>query len=63
MQQLVELSKKDWLKENVATNSMKVVPYTSTRGPLIYDRVARRLDIAHAMRVVSIFMANLGKAH
>ncbi|KAH7437280.1 hypothetical protein KP509_05G063800 [Ceratopteris richardii] len=42
---------------------MKSVPYASACGSLIYAMVTTRADIAHAMGVVSKFMANLYKAH
>lgn len=35
--------------------------YSSAIGSLIYAMVSTRLDIAHAMGVVSKYMSNLGK--
>nr|GFA64939.1 retrovirus-related Pol polyprotein from transposon TNT 1-94 [Tanacetum cinerariifolium] len=42
---------------------MKTVPYSSVVGSLIYAMVCTRPDLAHAVSVVSRFMANSGKAH
>ena len=39
------------------------VPYASAVGSLMYDMVCTRPDIAHAIRVVSRFMSNLGEEH
>nr|GEV40152.1 retrovirus-related Pol polyprotein from transposon TNT 1-94 [Tanacetum cinerariifolium] len=42
---------------------MKTVPYSSVVGSLMYAMVCTRPDLAHAVSVVSSFMANPGKAH
>jgi len=42
---------------------MSKVPYASTIGSLMYAIVFTRLDIVHAMGVVSRYMNNLGKEH
>ena len=42
---------------------MKTVPYSSAVGSLMYAMVCTRPDLAHAVSVVSRFMANPGKAH
>ncbi|KAH7422776.1 hypothetical protein KP509_12G025000 [Ceratopteris richardii] len=42
---------------------MKSVPYASACGSLMYAMVSTRPNIAHAVGVVSRFMANLGRAH
>nr|GEY10739.1 retrovirus-related Pol polyprotein from transposon TNT 1-94 [Tanacetum cinerariifolium] len=42
---------------------MKTVPYSSAVGSPMYARVCMRPDLAHAVSVVSRFMANPGKAH
>lgn len=39
------------------------VPYSSAVGSLMYNMVCTRPNLAHAMSVVSQFMANPGKAH
>ena len=39
------------------------MPYSNAVGSLIYAIVCTTPDIAHAMSVVSSYMANLGKAH
>lgn len=39
---------------------MSKVPYTSTVRSLMYVMVCSRLDIAHAVRVVSNYMSPLG---
>ena len=42
---------------------MKVVPYASAVGSLIYVMICTRLDISHAVGVVSRFMSNPGEEH
>ena len=42
---------------------MANVPYSSAIGSLMYAMVCTRLDIAHAVRVVSRYMSNPGKQH
>ena len=42
---------------------MALVPYASAVGSLMYAMVCTRPDIAHALGVVSRYMANLGKEH
>jgi hypothetical protein len=42
---------------------MSRVPYSSTFGSLMYAMVCTRPNIAHAVRVVSRYMNNLGKEH
>ena len=42
---------------------MSKIPYASTIGSLMYTMVCTRLDIAHAVGVVSRYMSNLGKTH
>ena len=47
-------------KEN---EEMSKVPYSSVVGSLMYVMVCTRLDIAHAVGFVSLFLFNLGKEH
>ena len=42
---------------------MSRVPYSSAIGSFMYEMVCTRLDIAHAVGVVSRYMNNLGKEH
>ena len=42
---------------------MALVPYASAVGSLMYAMVCTRPDIAHAVGVVSRYMANPGKEH
>jgi hypothetical protein len=42
---------------------MSRVPYSLIVGNLMYAMVCTRLDIAHAVGVVSRYMNNLGKEH
>jgi hypothetical protein len=42
---------------------MSKFPYSSAVGSLIYVMVCTRLDIAHAVGVLSRYMNNLGKEH
>jgi len=42
---------------------MSRVPYASVVGSLMYAMVYIRLDIAHAVGVLSVFMSKPGKEH
>ena len=42
---------------------MDKIPYASAIGSLMYAMVCMRPDIAHAVRVVSMFMSNPGRVH
>ena len=42
---------------------MSVIPYSLAVGSLMYAMVCTHSNISHAVRVVSIFLANPGKAH
>jgi len=42
---------------------MARVPYASTIGSLMYTMVCTRLDISHAVGVVSRYMSNPSKQH
>jgi hypothetical protein len=42
---------------------MSRVPYASVVGSLMYAMVCTRLDIAHAMGVLSRYMSKPGKEH
>jgi len=42
---------------------MSHVPYANDVGNLIYAMVSTRLDISHAVGVVSRFMENSGEEH
>jgi hypothetical protein len=42
---------------------MSRVPYSSIVGSLMYAMVCTKLDITHAVGVVSMYMNNLGKEH
>lgn len=43
--------------------AMSQVPYSSAVGSLMYAMVCTRSDIAHAVSVVSRYMANPGRLH
>jgi hypothetical protein len=45
------------------TEDMSKVPYASAMGCLMYAMVCTRPDLAHAINVVSKYMANPGKQH
>ncbi|MCO5588830.1 hypothetical protein L7F22_042790 [Adiantum nelumboides] len=59
----VKISKEDCPNSKEATNDMQSVPYASACALLMYAMVATRPDIAHAVGVVSRFMADLGRLH
>src|SRR3984885_4706766 len=42
---------------------MSHVPYASAVSSLMYEMVCTRLDIAHAVGVLNMFMSKLGKEH
>jgi len=59
----MKLSSSQCLTGKEDKDEMKKVPYTSVVGSLMYAMVCTRLDIAHAVGVVSRFMSNPGKEH
>ncbi|RVW75392.1 Retrovirus-related Pol polyprotein from transposon TNT 1-94 [Vitis vinifera] len=56
-----------WSKQTLSSEKekeeMRKVPYTSTMGSLMYAKVCMRLDIAHVIGVVSMFLSNPDKEH
>ena len=58
-----KLSKEQSPKTAEERDHMALVPYASTVGSLMYAMVCTRPDIAHAVGVVSRYMANPGKKH
>ena len=48
-------------KTNDEVKDMSKVPYASAVGCLMYAMVCTRLDLAHAVSVVSKFLSNLGR--
>ena len=58
-----KLSKEMCPKTQEDMDYMSKVPYASVVGSLMYAMVCTRLDIAHAVGVVSRYMNNLGKEH
>ncbi|RVW20272.1 Retrovirus-related Pol polyprotein from transposon TNT 1-94 [Vitis vinifera] len=58
-----KLSKEQSPKTEEERDHMSKVPYASAIGNLMYAMVCTRLDIAHAMGVVSRFMSRPGKQH
>ena len=58
-----KLSKEQSSKTAEERDHMILVPYASAVGSLMYDMVCTRPDIAHAVGVVSRYMANPGKEH
>ena len=58
-----KLSSKKYLTSEKDKKEMKKVPYASAVGSLMYAMACTRPDIAHAVRVVSRFLSNLGKEH
>ncbi|GJW41309.1 hypothetical protein Tco_0067154 [Tanacetum coccineum] len=58
-----KLNKKQAPKTEASRQRMAKVPYASAVGSVMYIMVCTRLDIAHAVGVVSRFMSNLGREH
>ena len=58
-----KLSKRLCLSMEQEKGKMSVIPYSSVVGSLMYAMVCTRPYISHAIGVVSIFLANPGKAH
>ncbi|CAM8878001.1 unnamed protein product [Rhodiola kirilowii] len=54
---------RDSPKDREEHDYMQETPYASAIGSLMYSMVCTRLDIAHAVGVVSRFMGNLKKKH
>ena len=50
-------------KTNDEVKDMSKVPYVSVVGCLMYAMVCTRLDLAHAISVVSKFLSNPGRMH
>ena len=59
----VRLSAKRCPKTQEEEEDMSRVPYASAVGSLMYAMVCTRLDIAHAVGVLSRFMSKPGKEH
>ena len=59
----LKLSKEQSPKTAKERDHMTLVPYASAVGTLMYVMVCTRHDIAHAVGVVSRYMANPGKEH
>ena len=57
-----KLSKEQSAKKAEEREHMALVPYASAVGSLMYAMVCTRPDIAHAVGVVSRYMANPGKS-
>ena len=58
-----KLNKRSCPSTEEENKKMVVIPYSSAVGSLMYAMVCTRPDIAHAVRVVSRFLANPGKEH
>ena len=58
-----KLSKEKSPKTAEERDHTALVPYASAVGSLMYVMVCTRPDIAHAVGVVTRYMANPGKAH
>nr|GFB21017.1 retrovirus-related Pol polyprotein from transposon TNT 1-94 [Tanacetum cinerariifolium] len=58
-----KLSSHECLNSEEDKEDMSRVPYSSAVGRLMYTVVCTRLDLAHAVSVVSRYMYNLGKMH
>jgi len=59
----VNLYAKKYPKTQEEEKDMSCVPYASVVGSLMYAMVCTRLDIAHAMGVLSRFMSKPRKEH
>ncbi|CAA0823451.1 cysteine-rich RLK (RECEPTOR-like protein kinase) 8 [Striga hermonthica] len=57
------LSNKDSPKDDSEKERIRITPYASAIGSLMYAMVCTRPDIAHAVGVVSRFMSNPGVMH
>ncbi|KAM6575709.1 hypothetical protein CsatA_024036 [Cannabis sativa] len=57
------LTKKSCPSSEEEKRNMLAIPYSSAVGSLMYEMVCTRPDIAHAVGVVSRFLANPGKQH
>ncbi|XP_065874841.1 uncharacterized protein [Euphorbia lathyris] len=59
----IELSSKQSPQTDEEKEDMERVPYSSVVGCLMYAMVCTRPDLAHAVSLISRFMANPGRAH
>ena len=60
---ILKLTKEMCPKTQEEEDKMSKVPYASAVGSLMYVMVYTRLDISHAMGVVSRYMSHLGIEH
>ena len=58
-----KLSKKSYPSTNEERKKMTTILYYSVVGSLMYAMVCTRLDIAHAVGIVSKFLSNIGKEY
>jgi len=58
-----KLSSNQSPEDEESMKEMENIPFSSAVRSLMYSMVCTRSDLAHAMSVVSRFMANLGKTH
>jgi hypothetical protein len=58
-----KLSKRHCPTTTQEKEEMSLIPYSSAIGSLMYAMVSTRLDIAHAVGVVSRYLSNPGKPH
>jgi hypothetical protein len=59
----VKLSTDQCPKKYEEEEDMSRVPYAIAVGSLMYEMVCTRLNIAHAMGVLIMYMSKLGKEH
>ena len=58
-----KLSSQQYFTSEKVKEEMSRVPYSSAIGSLMYAIVCTRLNIVHAIGVVSRFLSNLGKEY
>ena len=58
-----KLSKRLYPSTKKEKGEMSAIPYSSAVESLMYAMMCTRPDISHAIKVVSRFLANPGKAH
>jgi hypothetical protein len=62
-EELEKLSDKDCPKKEEEKEHMKLKPYESLVGSLLYAAISTRPDLSHAVNMVSRFMKNPGERH
>jgi hypothetical protein len=59
----ITLSKKQCPSKPDEQERMRVIPYASTIGSIMYAMICRRLDVSYALSALSRYQSNYGEVH